>query len=52
VVDKNKLRPVDLKIVYGTNKKIKNITGWEPAIDIRTSLTDILNWWRTEKGAD
>ncbi len=52
VVDKNKLRPVDLKIVYGTNKKIKNITGWEPAIDIRTSLADILNWWRKEKGAD
>lgn len=45
-VDDTKLRPIDLKLIYGDNSKLKQETGWESAIDINQSLNDILNWWR------
>jgi GDP-4-dehydro-6-deoxy-D-mannose reductase len=45
-VDDLKLRPIDLKVIYGDNSKLKQETGWEPVIDIDRSLIDILNWWR------
>jgi GDP-4-dehydro-6-deoxy-D-mannose reductase len=45
-VDDKKFRPIDLKVIYGDNSKLKKETGWEPAIDINRSLSDILNWWR------
>ena len=45
-VDALKLRPIDLKVIYGDNSKLKKETGWKPVIDINRSLADILNWWR------
>jgi GDP-4-dehydro-6-deoxy-D-mannose reductase len=45
-VDDIKLRPIDLKVIYGDNSKLKQETGWVPVIDIDRSLIDILNWWR------
>ncbi len=45
-VDSSKLRPVDLKSVYGDNTKIKNHTGWKPAYNIKQTLADTLDWWR------
>jgi len=45
-VDKNKIRPVDSASIHGDNSKIKIDTGWEPVYDIKTSLSDTLQWWR------
>jgi GDP-4-dehydro-6-deoxy-D-mannose reductase len=45
-IDKNKLRPNEQKRVYGSNEKIKNITGWEPKIPLKQSMADILNYWK------
>ena len=45
-VDAIKLRPIDIKVIYGDNSKLKKETGWEAVIDINRSLKDILNWWR------
>lgn len=45
-VDDIKLRPIDLKVIYGDNSKLKKETGWESVIDINQSLIDVLNWWR------
>ncbi|MHB1647109.1 MAG: GDP-mannose 4,6-dehydratase [bacterium] len=45
-IDKNKLRPNEQKRVYGSNEKIKNITGWEPKIPIKQSMADTLNYWK------
>ena len=50
VVDKNKLRPIDLKSIYGDNKKLKLDTGWKQNYNIKASLLDTLNWWRKKKG--
>ncbi|MHB1664732.1 MAG: GDP-mannose 4,6-dehydratase [bacterium] len=45
-IDKNKLRPNEQKRVYGSNEKIKNITGWEPKIPLKQSMADILYYWK------
>ncbi|MHB1680224.1 MAG: GDP-mannose 4,6-dehydratase [bacterium] len=45
-IDKNKLRPNEQKRVYGSNEKIKNITGWEPKIPLKQILTDTLSYWK------
>lgn len=45
-VDSSKLRPVDNKIMYGDNSKIKEHTGWLPGYSINETLKDILNYWR------
>jgi GDP-4-dehydro-6-deoxy-D-mannose reductase len=48
-VDSSKYRPSDLPIMVGDNTKIKNEIGWEPEIDIHTTLTDLLDYWRKYK---
>ena len=45
-VDEKKLRPVDIKSIYGSNSKIKEHTGWEPKYNIKDTLKDTLDWWR------
>lgn len=45
-IDKDKLRPTDPKTTKISIDKIKKDTGWEPEIDIKTTLLDTLNWWR------
>ncbi|MHB8232721.1 MAG: GDP-mannose 4,6-dehydratase [bacterium] len=44
--DAGKLRPNEQKRVYGSFEKIKKITGWEPKIPLKQSLTDIINYQR------
>jgi len=44
--DDSKFRPSDLPIMLGDNTKIKNEIGWTPKIDIRTTLHDLLDYWR------
>ncbi len=39
-------RPVDLKILRGDNSKIRAATGWQPVVDIDTTLRDLLDFWR------
>jgi GDP-4-dehydro-6-deoxy-D-mannose reductase len=44
--DQSRMRPVDIPILTGSNKRIKNDTGWEPEISIETTLSDSLEFWR------
>ena len=46
-IDKNRIRPMDNKIIIGSNSKIKNELGWEPTIEIDQSLKDIITYWKT-----
>lgn len=43
--DPNLIRPNDNKIIIGSNKKLKDATGWEQKISLKKSLEDILNYW-------
>lgn len=42
-VDTAKLRPVDTPIIVGSAEKLTKLTGWQPTIDIQTTLHDLLN---------
>ena len=44
--DQSRMRPVDIPILTGSNKRLTGDTGWEPQIDIETTLSDSLQFWR------
>jgi GDP-4-dehydro-6-deoxy-D-mannose reductase len=44
--DSSLFRPVDMPLVLGSNEKIARETGWKPIHDLRTSLKDLLDYWR------
>lgn len=44
--DPSKIRLIDIHIKKGSNKKIKEHTGWQPEIPIEKTLEDTLCWWR------
>ncbi|MCT2195575.1 GDP-mannose 4,6-dehydratase [Paenibacillus sp. p3-SID1389] len=47
-VDPGKLRPIDIPIYYGSNKKIIEHTSWARSIELTQSLEDVLEEIRKE----
>ncbi|MGE7614032.1 GDP-mannose 4,6-dehydratase [Paenibacillus sp. NPDC101420] len=45
-IDPTRFRPIENKYLVGSNKKIKEDTNWSPEIDVKTSLNEILNYYR------
>lgn len=45
-VDPELHRPVDLPVLRGDYSKINEETGWEPLVDLTTTLHDLLEFWR------
>ena len=45
-VDPARLRPSDVPISTCDNRRLVAATGWEPRIDLRDTLRDLLNFWR------
>ena len=45
-IDQRKFRPVDILELRADISKIQNHINWKPEIDINTTLSDILNYWR------
>lgn len=43
IIDKTKLRPVDIPFYFGENKKLKELTTHRSDISLEQSLSDILN---------
>ena len=43
-VDPARLRPVDTPDIVGDNTLLRQETGWEPRIPLRTTLEDLLTW--------
>lgn len=39
------IRPNDMPVIIGNNKKIVDDTGWKPKYTIEQSLIDIFNYW-------
>lgn len=48
VVDPELVRPVEVPRLVGSNKRLRAATGWEPQWTLDRTLTDVLNYWRTE----
>jgi len=40
------MRPVDIPLIVGSNRRFTEEVGWEPAIPIETTLSDLLDYWR------
>ena len=45
-VDPERLRPVELPVLQGDNRKLRDDTGWAPEIPLEQTLADVLAWWR------
>lgn len=46
-VDPHRLRKADIPVLYGNNKKLRKTTGWKPEYDLRQTLRDLLDYWRS-----
>jgi GDP-4-dehydro-6-deoxy-D-mannose reductase len=45
-IDPGRLRPSDLPVLVGDPARLKAATGWEPRIDLDTTLGELLDDWR------
>ena len=46
--DPKLLRPTDEPIIYGDSSRLKAHTGWEQQYDLRTTITDMVDYLRTK----
>lgn len=44
VINPQLVRPNDNPVIIGDNRKLINETGWTPSFDVKTSLTDTINF--------
>lgn len=51
-VDPERLRPSDVPVLVGDNKKFVDTTGWKPTIPFKQTLKDILDYWRQKVGSE
>ena len=47
-VDAKRLRPNDVPVVQGDASRIRAELGWSPKIPVEQTLSDTLEWWRSE----
>jgi GDP-4-dehydro-6-deoxy-D-mannose reductase len=45
MVDPRRIRTDDLPVVYGSNRKLNKDTGWQPEIQIATTLSALFEYW-------
>ena len=45
--DEMLVRPLENTMIVGNNEKIRAKCGWKPMISIETSLSDIVDYWRS-----
>jgi len=45
-VDKDRLRPSDVQILWGDNTKFCKQTGWKPEIPFDQTIKDIFEYWK------
>jgi len=47
-VDKERLRPIDADLQVPNSEKFMKHTGWKPQISFEKTMTDLLDYWRSE----
>ncbi len=47
--DPARLRPSDLPVLVGDNRRLRARTAWEPRIPMQTTLADVLSDWRQRR---
>ena len=46
-IERRRLRPGEVSRYYGSYAKLEDATGWRPQRGLATTLTDLLDDWRT-----
>ena len=46
VVDDSLIRPIDIPVLRGDNRRLRDATGWKPEIPLEQTLSDLLDDWR------
>jgi len=46
VTDPDLMRPVEVPVLVGDASKLVAATGWHPTIELATTLSDVLDYWR------
>jgi nucleoside-diphosphate-sugar epimerase len=49
MIEKQRLRPLDVNKLCCDNSKIHRLTGWKPNIDLREGLKRTIDWFRENK---
>lgn len=47
-VDQARIRPSDVTLQIPDSSRIREATGWKPEIPFETTMTDLLNYWRSK----
>lgn len=50
VKDPQRMRPSDVPVLICDCQKLKDATGWEPTYDLKTTLKDLLDYYRDDVG--
>jgi len=50
--DPERMRPNDVPLLQGNATRLRQETGWSPAIPIERTLGDTLDWWRASVRAE
>ena len=45
--DPDRMRPVEIPEIYGSNDKIRKAVGWQPVIPFKQTLLNLLEYWRS-----
>jgi len=48
VVDKSRLRPIDVKSLVCDSSKFRNLTGWKTRVPLEKTLERVLDYWREQ----
>lgn len=48
VPDPARLRPADIPLSVGDPSLLQEVTGWRPEIPLDRTLSDLLEWWRSQ----
>jgi GDP-4-dehydro-6-deoxy-D-mannose reductase len=48
MIDREKFRPIDIPRLQGSPAKLENDTNWKRRYDLKTTLNDLLQYWRAE----
>lgn len=49
--DRDRVRAADIPALVGDPTKLREATGWRPAIELETTLLDLLEYWRSSTSA-
>lgn len=51
-VEQKRVRPGEVARMYGSNRKLRRVTGWRPEYSLSQTLHDLYEFWKSAAAAD